>query len=384
MTYHTRNRTTTFKGGDVGFGVPGPDLDFGYYGGDETIVEFIAPGDCQPFTVTKSWYSGGVINKPYPGFGGSWFRNYACDWVRNRDAYARSHLPTSLVVDTEYATHLRARTNPSRSGPTDLGVNLLDMNHKLEVLQTLKAEVDHFKPFARYLRYGSKKYLEYQFMIAPLVTDITKVIAFSDAVQKRVKELERLTGKRGLRRTIDLDANVAQETVYGGLVQSFGTTISAQFTKRTSHVTRGHARWEGGNLSIKSPADRLAIAQRAVYGLAIDPSTAWNILPWSWFVDWFSNAGELIESHRNLLDTRMTVSAIMHDIQTRTNSDWLAPTSSDVVMTPIKVMYKTKSRVLVPDAIEFSMPILNGFHAGILGSITALSRTNKDRWAWRP
>jgi len=35
---------------------------------------------------------------------------------------------------------------------------------------------------------------------------------------------------------------------------------------------------------------------RALYGANITPEVAWNLLPWSWLIDWFGNIGDVMSN----------------------------------------------------------------------------------------
>nr|UJQ85594.1 MAG: hypothetical protein 1 [Leviviridae sp.] len=51
------------------------------------------------------------------------------------------------------------------------------------------------------------------------------------------------------------------------------------------------------------PADSLrnamavaSIQARKVLGISLTPDTVWNLTPWSWAIDWFSNSGDLLSN----------------------------------------------------------------------------------------
>lgn len=338
---------------------------------EESVCEDVTgtKTDCEPFTVEKSTMSGGRINTANSG-SGVWFKDYTCGWIRGRDAYGRSHL-TSVdpKTDGEYATQLRQRTNPSRPS-VDMGVNLLDIEH---IPRAARSEAKRLSQFASHLKVGSEAFLAYQFMIAPLLSDLWKMTNLTDAVNRRVKELERLRS-RGLRRTIDLDRFGYVNTVSGTLVQSVGLGISADLSKETVCRVRGHARWGGGELFANTPEDRLSAAREALTGLVIDPATAWELIPWSWFDDWFGNIGDYLISRRNVIDADLLVSVIMRDTRSRVLSSHHNYYGQSVTMTPIVCDYRTKTRVPVSGTVEFHLPILTSGQVGILGSIGVLSR----------
>jgi hypothetical protein len=39
---------------------------------------------------------------------------------------------------------------------------------------------------------------------------------------------------------------------------------------------------------------------RRIYGLTLDPEVLWNLAPWSWFADWFVNAGDVVSNISDL------------------------------------------------------------------------------------
>jgi len=41
---------------------------------------------------------------------------------------------------------------------------------------------------------------------------------------------------------------------------------------------------------------RYALEAKKLLGLSLTPETLWNIAPWSWAVDWFSNTGDVISN----------------------------------------------------------------------------------------
>jgi hypothetical protein len=41
---------------------------------------------------------------------------------------------------------------------------------------------------------------------------------------------------------------------------------------------------------------RAAIKARKVLGIQLTPGAIWNLAPWSWAADWFSNAGDVLQN----------------------------------------------------------------------------------------
>jgi hypothetical protein len=41
---------------------------------------------------------------------------------------------------------------------------------------------------------------------------------------------------------------------------------------------------------------RSALMAKKTLGLSLTPDTVWNLAPWSWAVDWFTNAGDVISN----------------------------------------------------------------------------------------
>jgi hypothetical protein len=41
---------------------------------------------------------------------------------------------------------------------------------------------------------------------------------------------------------------------------------------------------------------RLALEAKKLLGLSLTPDTVWNLTPWSWMVDWVSNAGDVVSN----------------------------------------------------------------------------------------
>jgi len=42
--------------------------------------------------------------------------------------------------------------------------------------------------------------------------------------------------------------------------------------------------------------DRISLIAKQVFGAKLTPETLWNLTPWSWAVDWFSNTGDVLSN----------------------------------------------------------------------------------------
>jgi hypothetical protein len=119
-------------------------------------------------------------------------------------------------------------------------------------------------------------------------------------------------------------------------------------------------------------------AFRSAFGLEASLSTVWEALPWSWFIDWFSDLGDYCQAHRNAVGAtpgqcfRMVHSESTTIYTILSEHPSLNPniTVSGPAMT--RRTRKTRS-VLSPAAFpSVSFPFLTGRQLGILGSLAVL------------
>jgi len=164
------------------------------------------------------------------------------------------------------------------------------------------------------LKDGSGDYLNAQFGWRPLVSDVS---SFANALVKAdavLTQFERDAGKRVRRRYyFPSDAKSFADYEYGTYGQNHAggpsTTFYAlpsvgRFVVSHSEVRK---RWFSGCFTYALPDgydSRLALrrySEKADYllGLNLTPETLWNIAPWSWAVDWFTNVGNVLTNISN-------------------------------------------------------------------------------------
>lgn len=154
-------------------------------------------------------------------------------------------------------------------------------------------------------RNAGKEYLNTQFGWVPFVND---VMDFRNAVRNFsavLAQYERDAG-RMVRRRYDFPretsttesvftGSVPWEPVSSNLRSSTGTLVVRDTVTKKKwfsgafvyHLPRGY--------DSRSEMDRLRLFADRI-GLDTSPETFWNLAPWSWAVDWFSNAGDVISN----------------------------------------------------------------------------------------
>jgi hypothetical protein len=184
---------------------------------------------------------------------------------------------------------------------------------------------------------GADEYLNAQFGWMPIARDISSIayaIYSADAV---LRQYERDSGKL-VRRKYDFppvkslsftQVSSGVPWILGGITGDLvdeadiagGKVYSVDsFTRRT---------WFSGaftyhlpdSYSRSSEMARIALQAKKVIGLSLTPDTVWNLSPWSWAVDWFSNVGDVLSNVTDALADSlvMTYGYVMeHDVLNRT------------------------------------------------------------------
>jgi hypothetical protein len=226
-----------------------------------------------------------------------------------------------------------------------------------------------------FLQRAGNANLKYQFGIAPLVGDLVKLLNFQDQLERRIKELEKLASPRGLRRTVLIGEYSATSSKTLSCQSNQASILNRPFSGKSTLIMKAHVRWkpEVELLSImKSSESMRALARRAVLGLTLDASTAWELIPWSWLIDWGTNVGTYFKANRNIVPAQLHGVHIMR----HTKTTWTTPNyvSGLLTMSGIKATRTAKTRNPSSVALTAHFPFLTGRQVGIVASLAVTRR----------
>lgn len=151
------------------------------------------------------------------------------------------------------------------------------------------------------------EFLNYQFGISPVLADAG---AFNEGIQnydKILAQYKRDAGRRIRRRTQrrlveDTEATTVSTTTYpiGADGKSFPPyCISTSGRSLTTTTKTKRYVWYSGAFEYYIPEEisrlaELVLEWNRVYGIIPDPARMWELLPFSWLIDWFSNSGNFL------------------------------------------------------------------------------------------
>jgi hypothetical protein len=156
-------------------------------------------------------------------------------------------------------------------------------------------------------RTAGSEYLNVQFGWRPLVNDVRKFtngVVNADSV---LKQYERDAGKVVRRRYNFPTVVSVEETVLHESVPPTMPGANSVFNVSGGRLVRRREkrqnRWFSGAFTYHLPSgydsrnalDRYALLAARLGGSAT-PDVLWNVSPWSWMVDWFSNAGDVVHN----------------------------------------------------------------------------------------
>jgi len=204
------------------------------------------------------------------------------------------------------------RSKPGRVG-ADLGQTFGEIRDvPLMLKHTAKGFHDIWKSMGGHKRdFGPKvvadHWLNTQFGWLPFLNDIRKSIKTYLAFDKQFKQLVENNGqwqRRGCTVRTELDTEViasdSQHTAHAPLQSSY--FYSNPFQTGHYEVRRVHSlkSWFSASFKYYIPDIQSIEFKRwyiqQIFGMHVSPSLVWELTPWSWLVDWFSNAGDVISN----------------------------------------------------------------------------------------
>jgi hypothetical protein len=234
-------------------------------------------------------------------------------------------------------------------------------------------------------------YLNIQFGWRPLVNDVSsfaKAVTHADAV---LKQYERDAGKV-VRRRYNFPLQNTTHTETSGQANPWFDPTDTSFLSdvefgrwvRTTEVVQ--RKWFSGAFTYHLPTGsdsrssmgRHALEAKKLFGLSLTPETLWNLAPWSWAVDWFSNAGSVVSNLSDAITDGLVMPygyIMCHTIHKVTFTSSQSGLKDGTVASPLSFVTETKIRKRAnPFGFGISWETLSPFRLSILAAL-GLSRS---------
>lgn len=176
------------------------------------------------------------------------------------------------------------------------------LNSLYELREVPEMLVQRFTPD---LKGASNYWLALQFGWKPLLNDIRNLVNSQRNLQKRLRWLLDHEGQP-VRRSVRLVDTSSTQQTFGGYALSalqpqLVTGYYASEPKYGGSHQSGEEWWASARFRFWLPDGPRDIAWRRkvlayLYGLYPTPRVIYNMIPWSWLVDWFTNAGDVLSN----------------------------------------------------------------------------------------
>lgn len=273
-----------YAGGSISLG------DHGHYG----YPRFNLPNVGGNLILDKT-----TITPGYVGVGEAW-RGGATNQRFVGQVCATPKAPShgySLVDGSSRGAEAYSKMKPTK--PLFQGLNAL-----YELRETPELLRQKFLPT---LRHVADWHLAVQFGWLPLLSDVRNMVQTQRRLQKRLNWLLQHNGKP-VRRMVELTSFTTAPGVFdlnllggNGLSPSLVSQYYTNAGRSREVQTSGERWWASARFRYWLPEGPRDVAWRRkmlIYlnGLYPTPSVIYNAIPWSWLVDWFSNAGNVISN----------------------------------------------------------------------------------------
>lgn len=225
--------------------------------------------------------------------------------------------------------------------------------------------------------------LRYEFGVKPMISDFIKLLDFKKAMDHQVKLINKLQ-KGGITRTAQIWSGSTESGAGPNEVMHSNPNYLLCYYRREKTITSsrywGYMTWTPDPVKLDTfqawDEHRVRLAARQiVFGATIDASVAWELLPWSWLADWFSNVGEWLSANRSLIPVRGNVPSICIERRTQAlyvstgNVYGLQDGAHSVTAERIS-KHRLRQSATLPSATYPNL--LTGRQSAILGSLATL------------
>lgn len=180
-----------------------------------------------------------------------------------------------------------------------------------------------FRSRLKNLRKGvGNEYLNWEFGWKPLISDVTKFLHAARNADKLWSQFLRDSGRRVRRhytfpKLETIQSSVSNEPlIVTGMIGNSGFWQGGNNTFPRFHETREiRRRWFSGAFTYFADVDPVVLSTwrghlqrfQKLYGVKITPDVLWNLAPWSWAADWFTNTGDVITNISRFSDDSLVM-----------------------------------------------------------------------------
>lgn len=194
-------------------------------------------------------------------------------------------------------------TNPNAQTGVALGEVLQDTKEGRVSLPG----VSSWKRRTEVAKAAASEFLSAQFGWLPLISDIKDTHQSITLGNKIMENYRAASGTLVHREFAFDDIKTTESSVIGNARCTLGGASISNFHGATAPVTRVRekttSRWFSGSFTYLSGAPNsvsacLGIGSKfdKLFGLTLTPDVLWELTPWSWAIDWFSNAGNVVSN----------------------------------------------------------------------------------------
>jgi hypothetical protein len=238
-------------------------------------------------------------------------------------------------------------------------------------------------------------HLSWRWAVKPMLSDFQKMMKFQQLVYDRMRELRQLEKGKKLRKRCHLGKD-EHDAGWGWIDYPFESTVvpvwgvdrttyrmrmwgtvsyrldpSWKFPSIFSDSSDGSKRHFSKFHRMEKYAEMLCAGVTSYETLA----TAWELLPWSWLVDWFFGIGEVIAACNNTVPVTwgsicvMRTSSAMKEFKVTRIPEWCTAT------VPRPSLRIVKERYVATPVLPFSVsfPLFDGGKWSVLLSLAALA-----------
>lgn len=319
--------------------------------------------DNGPFHVNYGHFSGGLINGRQPD--STVWTNYIADIFEGLRSFGHTQ-PAGSPDDILAATLGAKATNPSRPY-VDIPSEFFQLH---DIATALKHQMQKFSLAIG----GASAFVGTEFGVNPLLGDLEKLLKLKGAINKRVGELMRLHDNGGLKRTVQVFKGSFSASDFDQLMQSNFGFYTSRGRYCSSEEVRVHCRWVPSSIFFPFEHDDSPLidqAKKAVTGWTIDMATAWQLIPWTWLLDWCGSVSDYLYATRNVVGAKLSsVSVMRHQ---RSEWTWAPSNVNGTAQVGAAHAFRdTKDRKLSTVFPEASLPFLNESQMGILAGLSVL------------